>query len=96
MQTLSDRSGPQRRAFWLRTLHQWHWISSALCLIGLLAFASTGITLNHASQIPASPRTTTHQGQLPESLRLELAAQAAQSSVQGSSELGRITLDLTP
>jgi hypothetical protein len=34
----------QRRAFWMRQLHQWHWISSALCLIGLLLFALTGIT----------------------------------------------------
>ena len=68
---------PRRRAFWLRTLHQWHWISSALCLIGLLLFAITGITLNHASQIPASPQTRTAQATLPEALRaaLETAAQ---------------------
>lgn len=67
---------PQRRAFWLRTLHQWHWISSALCLIGLLLFAITGITLNHASQIPASPRTITAQATLPETLRASLEAAA--------------------
>ncbi|NTV11206.1 MAG: hypothetical protein HGA47_10590, partial [Zoogloea sp.] len=24
------------RAGWLKTLHQWHWISSALCLLGML------------------------------------------------------------
>jgi predicted 2-oxoglutarate/Fe(II)-dependent dioxygenase YbiX len=24
-----------RRAYWLRTLHEWHWVSSALCLIGM-------------------------------------------------------------
>ena len=45
----------QRRGFWLRTLHQWHWISSAVCLIGMLLFAITGITLNHASKIEATP-----------------------------------------
>jgi len=44
------------RGFWLRTLHQWHWISSAVCLIGMLLFSLTGITLNHASKIEASPQ----------------------------------------
>lgn len=58
----------QRRSFWLKTLHEWHWISSALCLIGLLLFAATGITLNHASQIEAEPVTTTKELQLPESV----------------------------
>ncbi|TWI00300.1 hypothetical protein IP90_02846 [Luteimonas cucumeris] len=48
--------GQQRRGFWLRTLHQWHWISSAICLVGMLLFAITGITLNHASKIEAEPR----------------------------------------
>ncbi|MGH8055169.1 MAG: PepSY-associated TM helix domain-containing protein [Stenotrophomonas sp.] len=43
------------RGFWLRTLHQWHWISSAVCLIGMLLFSITGITLNHASKIEAKP-----------------------------------------
>ncbi|WP_188697786.1 PepSY-associated TM helix domain-containing protein [Silvimonas amylolytica] len=45
----------QQRAFWLKHLHRWHWISSALCLIGMLLFAITGITLNHAAQIEAHP-----------------------------------------
>ena len=44
------------RAFWLRQMRQWHWISAAVCLIGMLAFALTGITLNHAGQIEAKPR----------------------------------------
>ncbi len=67
---------PRRRAFWLRTLHQWHWISSALCLIGLLLFAITGITLNHAAQIPATPQTRTAAASLPETLRVELETMA--------------------
>jgi uncharacterized protein len=50
---------PQRRAYWLKTLHQWHWISSAMCLIGLLLFAVTGITLNNAGHIGAKPKVTT-------------------------------------
>lgn len=62
-----------RRAFWLKTLHEWHWVSSAVCLVGMLLFAVTGITLNHAGQIEAQPRVTALQGTLPEDLRLALA-----------------------
>lgn len=53
------------RAFWLKQLHQWHWISSALCLIGMLLFAATGFTLNHAGRIEAKPQTVHRQAQLP-------------------------------
>lgn len=72
-------SAPQRRAFWLKTLHQWHWISSALCLISLLLFAATGITLNHAARIEAKPVTITHEQQLPDALLGELAASTAEA-----------------
>ncbi|MFZ6690092.1 PepSY-associated TM helix domain-containing protein [Undibacterium sp. SXout11W] len=49
-------SDQQRRAFWLRHLHQWHWVSSALCLMAMLLFAASGITLNHSAQIEAHPQ----------------------------------------
>lgn len=62
-----------QRAYWLKTLHQWHWISSAVCLLGLLLFSVTGITLNHAAQIGAQPQVTTREAQLPAELRLLLA-----------------------
>jgi hypothetical protein len=65
-------SSQQRRGFWLRTLHQWHWISSAVCLIGMLLFAATGITLNHASRIEAQPEVTQRTTQLPAPLAVEL------------------------
>lgn len=55
----------QSRGFWLRTLHQWHWISSAVCLIGMLLFAITGITLNHAAKIEATPDVQHRQLALP-------------------------------
>lgn len=55
----------QRRAFWLKHLHQWHWISSALCLIGMLLFAVTGFTLNHAGQIEAEPKVVARQAEAP-------------------------------
>jgi hypothetical protein len=69
----SAGASPQRRAFWLRQLHQWHWISSALCLIGLLLFALSGITLNHARQIEATPQVAHRNLTLPQDLRAAIA-----------------------
>jgi len=62
------------RSLRLGTLRQWHWISSALCLAGMLLFAVTGITLNHAEQIESRPQVENRSAQLPESLRAELPA----------------------
>ncbi|MDX3907911.1 MAG: PepSY-associated TM helix domain-containing protein [Pigmentiphaga sp.] len=74
MEKQSDRFLEQkRRSFWLKHLHQWHWISSAVCLVGMLLFAATGITLNHASQIEAHPRVVSKEGQLPPELARALA-----------------------
>lgn len=56
------------RAFWLRQMRQWHWISAAICLIGMLLFAITGITLNHASRIESKPRISTVEATLPSDL----------------------------
>lgn len=50
------------------TLRQWHWISSALCLAGMLLFAVTGITLNHAGSIEGQSRVRTLELQLPTEL----------------------------
>jgi hypothetical protein len=66
---------------WLGTLRQWHWVSSALCLVGMLLFAVTGITLNHASQIEARPVVTERQAALPEALQDALQAQAPSSGL---------------
>ncbi|WP_127564379.1 PepSY-associated TM helix domain-containing protein [Stenotrophomonas indicatrix] len=62
----------QSRGFWLRTLHQWHWISSAVCLIGMLLFAMTGLTLNHAAKIEAKPQVQNQQLELPADVRSQL------------------------
>jgi len=69
----------KNRAFWLKHLHQWHWVSAAGCLIGLVLFSLTGFTLNHATAIASKPQVTTHTGQLPAELlqRLNDAAQGA-------------------
>ncbi|HHW4678067.1 MAG TPA: PepSY-associated TM helix domain-containing protein [Xylella sp.] len=63
----------QRRNFWLRTLHQWHWISSAICLVSMLLFAATGLTLNHATQIETTPNVVHRTTTLPPALRTTLA-----------------------
>jgi uncharacterized protein len=63
----NNRMGSSR-AFWLKQLHQWHWISSALCLVGMLLFAITGFTLNHAGQIEAQAKTVHRHAQLPAAL----------------------------
>ncbi len=49
----------------LGSVREWHWISSAICLVGMLLFAITGITLNHAADIKATPEIITKEAQLP-------------------------------
>lgn len=56
-------------SFSLGGIRQWHWISGAVCLVGMLLFAVTGITLNHAADIPADKAVTTVERQLPVTLR---------------------------
>jgi hypothetical protein len=67
-----------RRSFWLKHLHQWHWVSAAVCLIGMLLFAATGITLNHAGEIEAAPRVTTRTATLPARLLATLPPPAGE------------------
>lgn len=69
-----ERRQKQRRAFWTKQLHQWHWISSALSLVGMLLFAITGITLNNAARIEASPVVTRAEAMLPEPMLTTLEA----------------------
>ncbi|MBJ7499080.1 MAG: PepSY-associated TM helix domain-containing protein [Sphingopyxis sp.] len=63
-----------RKAFWLKQLHMWHWMSSAVSLIGLLLFAITGFTLNHAADIEGTPVVTQQSAQLPPALLTRLKA----------------------
>lgn len=80
--TAASSNAPQR-AYWLKKLHEWHWISSAICLIGMLVFAFTGITLNHAGQIESKPSVQSLQQQLPESLLQELRRAQEQQKEPG-------------
>lgn len=52
---MQNQTNQKNRAFWLKHLYRWHWISSAACLIGMLLFAATGITLNNATRIESMP-----------------------------------------
>jgi len=57
-----------RKAFWLKQLHTWHWMSSAISFVGLVLFTITGITLNHAAEIEAEPVIEERTAQLPANL----------------------------
>jgi hypothetical protein len=65
----------RRRAYWLKTLHEWHWVSSAMCLVGLLLFGITGFTLNHSAQIEGKPVTVSQHASLDAPLLASLEAQ---------------------
>lgn len=75
---MDSQPTPRRRAYWLKTLHQWHWISSALCLLGMLLFAITGLTLNNASHIESKAVVTSRQAQLPPPVLKQLTAPSGQ------------------
>jgi len=75
------------RVFWLRQLHRWHWISAAICLSGMLLFAATGMTLNHAAWIKAEPTVMERRASLPESLRNRLTADASPNNAPLPSEI---------
>ncbi|MEO7775781.1 MAG: PepSY-associated TM helix domain-containing protein [Steroidobacteraceae bacterium] len=72
----------RRRILWHKQAHQWHWISAALVLGGILIFSATGITLNHAAQIEGSPTIMTRSAMLPAALLGELRAPISPSIAQ--------------
>lgn len=97
----------RRRAFWMRHLHQWHWISAGACLVGMLGFAATGLTLNHAGAIESKPVTTTATADVPADLRATLQAAAPKGAAAGGKQQGvplpatvatwlRTTFDVSP
>ncbi|QQN73392.1 PepSY-associated TM helix domain-containing protein [Croceicoccus sp. YJ47] len=103
--TRAPSPAPPRRAaararrvspFWSKQLHLWHWVSSAICLVGLLLFAFTGITLNHAADISADPVVVTVEDTLqPSLLRALQAAQRGDDPQMPTSvaQWSRETLD---
>lgn len=73
----SSATDNRRRAYWLKKLHEWHWVSSAMCLVGLILFSVTGFTLNHAGQIEAKPAITSRHAKLDTALQSKLESRLA-------------------
>lgn len=61
----NPKARKKARAWWLKQLHTWHWISAAVSLVGMLLFAVTGLTLNHAASIGAKPVVAQHETTVP-------------------------------
>lgn len=78
------RAKQKRRAWWLRQLHAWHWITAAVSLIGMVLFSVTGITLNHAADIPGAPVVVRSEAVLPAPLLAELQAVAKRAADDGT------------
>ena len=76
----AGKSGRNWRNWLVRQARRWHWISAALSLAAILFFAVTGITLNHAESIPATPIVTERQGDLPASALRALPDTAAEDA----------------
>lgn len=66
---------------YLGSLREWHWISSAICLVGMLLFAVTGITLNHAAQIKAKPEIVTVEAEVPADVMSAITLPAEEKAV---------------
>ena len=58
--------------FSIGSARQWHWVSAAVSMVGMLLFAVTGITLNHAADIPASMTVTTVESGVPDNVLAHL------------------------
>jgi hypothetical protein len=67
-------------------MHEWHWISSAIALLGILLFSITGITLNHAELLESgAQRYSNVKKALPAELAASLTALVRQDG-EGEAE----------
>lgn len=57
-----------RKSFLAKQFIVWHWTSSAICLVSMLFFSITGITLNHAASLSGKPISTEKTWSLPSEL----------------------------
>jgi hypothetical protein len=74
---MQNQTNQKNRAFWLKHLYRWHWISSAACLIGMLLFAATAITLNNATHIESIPVISKKSATVPAALLNQIKAKPA-------------------
>lgn len=59
-----------RRSFWVKQITLWHWVSSGICLGGMLLFTLTGITLNHAALLTTKPVVQQFTAPIPPHIKL--------------------------
>ena len=71
-------------------MHQWHWISAAISLAGLILFAITGITLNNAALFEGQPVTTRHEITLPPEVHTGLTAWANPAASDASRDMPQL------
>ena len=70
----------------MKQMHTWHWISSAICLICMILFTITGITLNHASFFESKPEEKVVETVIPQEVLASLQHQTERAIEQGSLE----------
>ncbi|HAR56314.1 MAG TPA: hypothetical protein DCR58_05940, partial [Idiomarina baltica] len=61
------------RQFW--NIKNWHWVSSAICLVGMLLFSVTGITLNHPTVFEGDAEITQIEADVPSAIMAGLNAE---------------------
>lgn len=66
------------RAALIKQVTLWHWVSSGITLGGMLLFTVTGITLNHASEIPAEPVVRVREAVAPAAVTALIQARAGE------------------
>lgn len=57
-------------------MHQWHWVSAAISLAGLILFSITGVTLNNTSLFEGNAETTQRQLALPNDIHANIQSWA--------------------
>lgn len=78
------RGGAARAWLW-RQMRLWHWVSSAVSLTGMMLFAFTGITLNHAGEVVSEPRVEVVEAVMP----AEVLAQLRSGTAEGQRRAAR-------
>ncbi|MDX1292709.1 MAG: PepSY-associated TM helix domain-containing protein [Hyphomonas sp.] len=84
--SLSQTAGAKRasmKMFIKRQVRTVHWMSGALSLVGMMLFAATGITLNHARDLTATPKTVEGEIVLPKELTAQLDEPVEAGAVPG-------------
>lgn len=81
-------SKPRSKNAWMKTMHQWHWVSAAISLAGLILFSVTGVTLNNATLFEGNPKTTQNHLTLPDDIQTSLQAWANAISGDGTDAPG--------